>query len=323
MDTGADVSVEKIWDGRGDALGDARLTTCDGRMADDLRLKASHFRVMAHVGRQNHRRGWLRVSQTELAERWNCHRNAINRAFVDLVAWGYLLQRTQEEAGESFCQYKVALDGEADTGGAQSGVHPGPEGGAHSSVHTCTPGEYTRAHSQCAPPLYTKNRHTPTHAEDSPPAPPGGGRESRRRSREARRERWAEAVLAELTPSPVVDRLLRPLADLVGPPAKGDGATVLRELHARLATADASALERACARLKGVHRYRFPPFADVVAAVGAAAQLSAKRVVVLPGSPAWKAWADHYRRLGLEPEWVARRCAFEAATLWPGQGDAA
>ena len=54
-------SEERIWDGRGDALEDARLTTADGRMADDLRMKAVHFRIMAHVGRQNGRRGWLRV----------------------------------------------------------------------------------------------------------------------------------------------------------------------------------------------------------------------------------------------------------------------
>lgn len=171
-----------MWDGRGDALEDARLTTVDGRMADDLRLKGTHFRVMAHVGRQNHRRGWLRVSQTELAERWACHRNSVNRAFADLVDWGYLKQRTQEEAGESFCLYKVVLDGEGDEqspakparaqkpeptdagddagADAAGGVHnplctPASDaagGSAQPIVHMCTVGEYTRAQWGSTPP---------------------------------------------------------------------------------------------------------------------------------------------------------------------------
>ncbi len=108
---------ERVWDGRGDALEDARLTTVDGRMADDLRLKLPHFRVMAHVGRQNGRRGWLRISQTELARRWGMGRTTVSRACNDLVAWGYLMQQSQHEAGESFCQYKVRLDGEDSTPG--------------------------------------------------------------------------------------------------------------------------------------------------------------------------------------------------------------
>jgi len=202
-------TIERVWDGRGDALSDARMTQADARMADDLRLKLTHFRVMAHVGRQNNRRGWLRVSQSELAERWGNHRNTVNAAFVDLVGWGYLLQRTQEEAGESFCQYKVALDGEADgshfapvqaknvsqrecspqtappceTSGDEGGVQPTdctPTGGecspqtahVHSGgVHPCTVGEYT-------PHIIPRaHRLSPTIAEGSeePPLPPQAG----------------------------------------------------------------------------------------------------------------------------------------------------
>lgn len=165
-------TADKVWDGRGEALSDARLTQADARMADDLRLKQTHFRVMAHVGRQNNKRGWLRVSQSELAERWGVHRNTVNGAFKELVAWGYLLQRTQEEAGESFCQYKVALDGETSeehrtpkraprsVSQAEEGEctpetappHDQSQGGectpesahVHSGgVHPCTVGEYT------------------------------------------------------------------------------------------------------------------------------------------------------------------------------------
>lgn len=191
-------TADKVWDGRGEALSDARLTQADARMADDLRLKQTHFRVMAHVGRQNNKRGWLRVSQSELAERWGVHRNTVNGAFKELVAWGYLLQRTQEEAGESFCQYKVALDGETSeehrtpkraprsVSQAEEGEctpetappHDQSQGGectpesahVHSGgVHPCTVGEYTphiipRAH-----------RLSPDSAEEKlPPLPPRG-----------------------------------------------------------------------------------------------------------------------------------------------------
>jgi len=181
LDRGLLVS-ERVWDGRGDALADARLTTVDGRMADDLRLKLPHFRVMAHVGRQNGRRGWLRISQTELAKRWGMGRTTVSRACNDLVVWGYMMQQTQHEAGESFCQYKIRLDGEDSTsveakpdpnvgeikGGAgriagdegvtgQGGVcatehTPSKGGSVLPTAHMCAPTEYTGVLPTAHPP---------------------------------------------------------------------------------------------------------------------------------------------------------------------------
>lgn len=102
--------AEKVYEGRGDMLSDARMSWIDGRAADDMRLKGLHMRLLLHVGRQNHRRGWLRLSQTELAEAWGVHRSSINRYVAQLVEWGYLDKREQADTGESFCVYKVRLD---------------------------------------------------------------------------------------------------------------------------------------------------------------------------------------------------------------------
>lgn len=174
-----------MWDGRGDALEDARLTTVDGRMADDLRLKLPHFRVMAHVGRQNGRRGWLRISQTELAGRWGMGRTTVSRACNELVGWGYLMQRTQHEAGESFCQYKIRLDGEDSPSWAAN------ESGADAEGCTtdCAPGSRAKQPSkrksgagsregctlECAPPHLDLGQGGVCATEHTPSNDPGRG----------------------------------------------------------------------------------------------------------------------------------------------------
>lgn len=250
---------ERIWDGRGEALDDARLTTADGRMADDLRLKGLHFRIMAHVGRQNHRRGWLRVSQTELAERWQCYRTSLSRAFTDLVKWGYLLQQTQEEAGESFCLYKVALDGEADEGPAPAkpaktplrGVQPTgytpPAEGVCATEHTRVLGESTPV---CAPEhtphsIPRAHRLSPTDADSTPPPPPvtvarAGEGEDRKRNSGLQTRGWAKgwdeaarnAVydLMQTDRRHVATALLLPLVGTLNPPAGVHGASFVRDL---------------------------------------------------------------------------------------------
>lgn len=257
---------ERIWDGRGEALDDARLTTADGRMADDLRLKGLHFRIMAHVGRQNHRRGWLRVSQTELAERWQCHRVALNRAFKQLVEWSYLLQQTQEEAGESFCLYKVALDGEADEGPAPAkpaktplrGVQPTgytpservAAGGCNVQVTPVQPTGYTCVAAEVTPPSapYISSRAhrlSPTDADSTPPPPPvavarAGEGEDRKRNSGLQTRGWAKgwdeaarnAVydLMQTDRRHVATALLLPLVGTLNPPAGVHGASFVRDL---------------------------------------------------------------------------------------------
>lgn len=279
---------ERIWDGRGEALEDARLTTADGRMADDLRLKGLHFRVMAHIGRQNHRRGWLRVSQTELAERWACHRVALNRAFKQLVEWGYLMQRTQEEAGESFCLYKVALDGETDESATPakqakkppSGVQPTgytpPDGGCNVQVTPVQPTDYTCVAGEVTPPSapYISSRAhrlSPTIADSSPPPPQGGERVRKgndrngvKRERPRGRERpgdgwasgWSDAardavdeMRLNVSTSHVATALIDVVCGTLRPQKGADAEAFVRQVSSRLRRFSPEVLGRTAARL--------------------------------------------------------------------------
>jgi hypothetical protein len=70
--------------------------------------------VLAHLGRQNADRGWARLSQKELAERWGVCRQSVNKAIGDLVAAGYVERVSQKDSGEAFCLYRVAIDRDED-----------------------------------------------------------------------------------------------------------------------------------------------------------------------------------------------------------------
>ncbi len=258
------LGVERVWDGRGDALTDARLTISAGRLADDLRCGVTHLRIMAHVGRQNGQRGWLRVSQSELAERWACHRNTVNRAFADLVAWGYLRQRTQSESGESFCLYSVALDRDDDSveeppgdrkadAGCTMVSAPHAERGALSGVHQCTPHADTSAQPPCAPPHYRharaptvadKRRKKPTPTPPVAVGPMGEGAVGRAvvvvnaRGWTRAWDLAARNAVFDLIGSPdrhhVAANLLVPLVGTLNPPAGVHGASYVRDVADQL-----------------------------------------------------------------------------------------
>lgn len=337
-------SGEKIWDGRGDALEDARLTIADGRLADDLRLGVTHFRVMAHVGRQNARRGWLRVSQTELATRWECHRNTVNRAFLDLVRWGYLSQRTQKDAGESFCLYKVALDGESDAGhslkpaanGAADEYTPesappvectpqGARGSAPQKVHMCTAGECTGAQCESAPPYIRTDK--PTNAENTPPTPRG----NRRRGRECEVTGWFLKI-ASPERRRVADDFLRPLLADVGL-ISDDPVRALGALADEGATVPAAVLAAALKALRAGRGAKVKPF-DIRAAIEAARKATPKAAHPAPaksddgnaapvlrikaGEPSFAKWLE----AAPEKERPAIEAAGEvsASARWPRAG---
>jgi hypothetical protein len=101
---------DMVWEGRGDKLTDARATMFAAAAADDLRLSATHLRILTYLGRQNERRGWLRVSQKDLAATWGVSRQRVNTAVGELIRFGYVAMQSQAESGESFCLYKVLLD---------------------------------------------------------------------------------------------------------------------------------------------------------------------------------------------------------------------
>ncbi len=281
---------ERVWDGRGDALEDARLTTAAGRLADDLRLRETHFRIMAHVGRQNGARGWLRVSQSELAARWAVHRNTVNRAFGQLVEWEYLKQRTQEQAGESFCLYKVALDDEAELPPAARTRAPGGEGECNPTSAPHAGGECrarsapvqrqqcTRAHGRSAPHTQDTRAHrqTPDSAEVIPPSrPPHGARaEGGRGGAKLVHEdegnlrttsgldtrgwasRWDQAARAAVFDliggehQHVATVLLVPLVGTLQPPVGVHGASYVRDVADRLGMWPAPVLARVAEAVK-------------------------------------------------------------------------
>lgn len=268
----------KVWDGRGDALSDARLTQFSGRAADDMRLGALHMRLLLHFGRQNSRRGWVRISQTELAERWGASRTRISMAIKDLVAWRYLRKRSQEESGESFCLYKVLLDDDdGDEGGVSQGRHSPPEG-------VSPPGDtsVSSRDTRVSPSIEHTNRHTAI--ADSPPKPPeggGGGKFS---------VDWIEELRAEGCAPHVLDHLLLPLlAAGLKPWKDADAKAVARQLCDDFRRRSAPVLRAAADRLLDTHRYRLPPVAAVRAAVkaeGDRAALAAMRGrSAVPGEP--------------------------------------
>jgi DNA-binding XRE family transcriptional regulator len=108
---------EFVWDGRGRRGDDARYSLLPGRAATDLRLSQLHFRILAHLGRFNQKKGWCRLSQIDLAQIFDVRRQSVNKAINELVEWDYLEKRSQGESGESFCLYRTLLDQPETTGG--------------------------------------------------------------------------------------------------------------------------------------------------------------------------------------------------------------
>lgn len=171
-------SKDKIWDGRGDRMVDARFSQFAGQAADDMRFGILHFRLIAHIGRQNQRRGWLRLSQTELARIWGVSRTRLSSAVNELVDWGYVAKRDQAQTKESFCLYKV-VDADAvpelDAGEDAAGVFPsGDTPGDDECSAEGTP--LFRLGNTSVPLMDTKrNRLSPTIAGNSPPPPSASG----------------------------------------------------------------------------------------------------------------------------------------------------
>ena len=122
-----------VWDGRKDYGEDARISVIPGSAASDLRLSGLHFRILAHLGRFNHRKGWCILSQTELAKHFQVTRQSVNKAIGELVSWGYVAKKTQEDTGESHCRYRAILDDEGVSGKADTPPQ-GVSGKADTSV---------------------------------------------------------------------------------------------------------------------------------------------------------------------------------------------
>lgn len=75
----------------------------------DRRMNGSHKDVMMTLGVYSTRKGWIRISQTALADKIGCARSTVNRAIRDLVAWGYLEKRTKTDTHMPLCFYRIVM----------------------------------------------------------------------------------------------------------------------------------------------------------------------------------------------------------------------
>lgn len=266
---------ERVWDGRGDRLSDARLFMGCGRAADDLRLTGLHLRLLIHLGRQNNRRGWVRISQTELAERWGVSRSRISVAVNELVNWRYVRKRSQAESRESFCLYKIILDDDGEEGSVPDAEHSPQTGecsqggtppkarGVPDTEHGC---------SADGTGVFRSIGHTTEEAEEaaSPPKPPeggGGGIFS---------VDWIEELRAEGCAPVVLDHFLLPLlAAGLKPWKDADPRSVGRQLCEDFKRRSPAVLREAADRLLDTHRHRLPPVAVARTAVKAAGDRAA------------------------------------------------
>ena len=107
---------EFIWDGRGNRGDDARYSILPGRVATDSDLSVVHFRILTHLGRFNHKKGWCRLDQAELGTMFGVRRQAICKAIGQLVENDYIQKRSQAETGQSFCLYRMKIHGSEDQG---------------------------------------------------------------------------------------------------------------------------------------------------------------------------------------------------------------
>jgi hypothetical protein len=320
----------KIWDGRGDRLSDARKTEFAGRAADDRRLGELHLRLLAHFGRQNAKRGWLRVSQTELAKGWDCSRSRVNVAIGELVEWKYIRKVEQARTRESFCYYQTLLDepfeddceeGECSAEGtppdaegcSAEGTLP-PGGGVPPREQGCSDGGNTSVPHAEHPPYI---EHARTDFRRQAPIPPYPQRGKKRDFEDD--EKGISALLGRVLANgvsvDVIERVFRPILDQRRL-STADKLATLTELGRRANGLEPEALDRAArdvleADVKVVK-------AERLATAIATAIKAGARIVVKPGSAQWHRWLDHLDRYEPQLAAVARRAGvLQVRTMWP------
>lgn len=288
----------RTWEGRGDRLTDARMSWMSGRAADDLRLGILHFRMLAHLGRQNHRRGWLRLSQSELAEAWDCSRPRLNAAIGDLVEWGYVAKRSQAQTGESFCTYKVRLDEPDDDAGqiantAKRSVQPrghstddgvsriGDTGVTPTVTPVSRPGDtphYIPARAPTTP--TTTELNQPSHTQPDAVC--------------VRERTLIDELRDEGDGGHVVEHLIAPLWGSLTLGGR-DAGRLLRDICEVCAEFSDAALAEAAATIKR-ERTAWPSAAQ---AHKVCQTVQPKHLVTLrPGTTAWAAWVAHWHATG-------------------------
>lgn len=185
-----------VWDGRGDRGAGARMSWLAGGAADDLRLTCLHFRILAHLGQFNNKKGWCRLSQMDLAAMFGVHRQSVNKAISELVEWEYIEKQSQQQTGESFCLYRTVIDPQGVSDQADTPPDPAVSAEADTRV--------TPRQPPVSPHTTPNNDHV-YHVDTLPPTP---------RKRRGAREVALEGLIQELCSNPeherVVDHLIAP-----------------------------------------------------------------------------------------------------------------
>ena len=114
---------EFVWDGRDERGEDARLSIIAGRAATDFDLIELDLRLLLYLGRFNHKKGWCRLNQTQLAHLFGVGRQQMNARIKRLVKRKYLEKKGQKKTRESFCFYRVVLDETNPSNGAEGECH--------------------------------------------------------------------------------------------------------------------------------------------------------------------------------------------------------
>ena len=147
---------------------DARYSTVPPRASRDNRLSWTHGRLLIELGRVNTKQGWCELSQKALAEVLGIARQTINIAMAELVEWGYVQKKSQQQTGTAFCQYRVTIDDPAKQGDV-SATDDTP------LAEDVSPTDDTRVRSGVTP---VSGASTDTHLDHrskiTPPTPKGG-----------------------------------------------------------------------------------------------------------------------------------------------------
>ena len=89
---------------------ESRYSVVPPRASRDGRLQAIHLRLLIELGRVNTKQGWCEFSQKALAEVLGVARQTLNIATGELVEWGFVQKKSQQQTGTAFCQYRVIVD---------------------------------------------------------------------------------------------------------------------------------------------------------------------------------------------------------------------
>lgn len=330
----ARIGKKRVWDGRGDRLADARKTEFAGRAADDLRLTGLHLRVLAHVGRQNANRGWLRLSQKELSERWGCSRTRLNLVIRELREWGYIGHVEQQRSHEALCFYQALLDEPfentqrgAGVGGTCLAGETPPPGDVSRSGDTCVSSQETRVSRPGDTPVYRARAHrlTPTNAEEENPLNPPSADRARGKQKDLsagadKPTSGADELLEQMAndgvASVIIERLFRPLLTR----RKFSDSDKLRSLVAlgnRCKDLEHEALDAVAKRLLGAGPMTIKA-ARIAAAIDNAVLVGAGVIVKPSDGARWFRWLEYLD--GTDPKAAAfarSHKVYQSRTTWP------